>query len=258
MGKILVVKELTKIFGGLVACKNISFEVERGTILGIIGPNGAGKTTLFNLITGTIPTTSGSAYFNDQLITGKPVYEIATLGISRTFQTIKLLGNQTILDNVMIGQHKKIKSNFIASAFRTKKEQMEEQRSLEYCMSILRRLGLADRWNQLAGSLPYGEQRILEIARALCTEPEIIFLDEPAAGMNSVESARLMEIICQIRDSGITPIVIEHDMQVIMGICEDIIVLNHGELICHGCAEVVKNDPQVIEAYLGKELELYA
>jgi len=254
MANILRVEKLHKNFGGLVAVNDVSFEVSEGEIFGIIGPNGAGKTTMFNLITGTIPSTSGAVYFKEHLITGLPVYKIATLGISRTFQTIKLLSGQTLLDNVLLGQHTKIHANFVMSILRTKKEQAEEQRATEFCMEILKKVGLADRWNQTAGSLSYGNQRLLEIARALATEPKLIFLDEPAAGMNSFESSRLMEIICDLRDSGITPIVIEHDMKVIMGICDDIIVLDHGMLICHGNESVVRNDSAVIEAYLGKEV----
>lgn len=255
MDAILKVDKIRKEFGGLVAVNDVSFEVERGKIFGIIGPNGAGKTTMFNLITGAIPATSGTVTFNGEVITGKPVYDIAKIGISRTFQNLKLLGTQSILDNVLLGQHTKIHSNILASAFRTRKERKEEQQSLEYCMNILKWIGLADRWNMPAGSLPYGDQRLLEIARALSTQPDLIFLDEPAAGMNANESERLMTLICEIRDSGITPVVIEHDMKLIMGICNEIIVLDHGTLICQGDPEKVRNDPQVIEAYLGKEVE---
>ena len=229
--------------------------MEEGNIFSIIGPNGAGKTTVFNLITGAYPLTSGKVIFNGEDITGKKIYEIAARGVSRTFQNLKLIGNQNLIDNVMLGQHTKFSTNFVHSILRTKKEREEEQRALEFCMSVLEFVGLDKKWNYLASSLPYGEQRLLEIARALCTDPKVIFLDEPAAGMNAVESARLVELIRKIQARGITPIVIEHDMKVIMTISDDIIVLDHGTLICHGDPEAVKNDPRVIEAYLGKEME---
>lgn len=255
MGTILTVDTIRKEFGGLVAVNDVSFSVEEGNIFSIIGPNGAGKTTVFNLITGAYPLTSGKVIFNGEDITGKKIYEIAARGVSRTFQNLKLIGNQNLIDNVMLGQHTKFSTNFVHSILRTKKEREEEQRVLEFCMSVLEFVGLDKKWNYLASSLPYGEQRLLEIARALCTDPKVIFLDEPAAGMNAVESARLVELIRKIQARGITPIVIEHDMKVIMTISDDIIVLDHGTLICHGDPEAVKNDPRVIEAYLGKEME---
>ena len=255
MGTILTVDTIRKEFGGLVAVNDVSFSVEEGNIFSIIGPNGAGKTTVFNLITGAYPLTSGKVIFNGEDITGKKIYEIAARGVSRTFQNLKLIGNQNLIDNVMLGQHTKFSTNFVHSILRTKKEREEEQRALEFCMSVLEFVGLDKKWNYLARSLPYGEQRLLEIARALCTDPKVIFLDEPAAGMNAVESARLVELIRKIQARGITPIVIEHDMKVIMTISDDIIVLDHGTLICHGDPEAVKNDPRVIEAYLGKEME---
>lgn len=255
MGTILTVDTIRKEFGGLVAVNDVSFSVEEGDIFSIIGPNGAGKTTVFNLITGAYPLTSGKVIFNGEDITGKKIYEIAARGVSRTFQNLKLIGNQNLIDNVMLGQHTKFSTNFVHSILRTKKEREEEQRALEFCMSVLEFVGLDKKWNYLASSLPYGEQRLLEIARALCTDPKVIFLDEPAAGMNAVESARLVELIRKIQARGITPIVIEHDMKVIMTISDDIIVLDHGTLICHGDPEAVKNDPRVIEAYLGKEME---
>ena len=255
MGTILTVDTIRKEFGGLVAVNDVSFSVEEGNIFSIIGPNGAGKTTVFNLITGAYPLTSGKVIFNGEDITGKKIYEIAARGVSRTFQNLKLIGNQNLIDNVMLGQHTKFSTNFVHSILRTKTEREEEQRALEFCMSVLEFVGLDKKWNYLASSLPYGEQRLLEIARALCTDPKVIFLDEPAAGMNAVESARLVELIRKIQARGITPIVIEHDMKVIMTISDDIIVLDHGTLICHGDPEAVKNDPRVIEAYLGKEME---
>lgn len=255
MGTILTVDTIRKEFDGLVAVNDVSFSVEEGNIFSIIGPNGAGKTTVFNLITGAYPLTSGKVIFNGEDITGKKIYEIAARGVSRTFQNLKLIGNQNLIDNVMLGQHTKFSTNFVHSILRTKKEREEEQRALEFCMSVLEFVGLDKKWNYLASSLPYGEQRLLEIARALCTDPKVIFLDEPAAGMNAVESARLVELIRKIQARGITPIVIEHDMKVIMTISDDIIVLDHGTLICHGDPEAVKNDPRVIEAYLGKEME---
>ena len=254
----LKVEKLRKEFGGLVAVDDVSFHVNEGEIFGIIGPNGAGKTTIFNLITGLQKATSGNVKYYGTDITNLYPHEIAAIGISRTFQNIRLFKNMSIIDNVLVGRHITMKTNFIDSILRLKKEKEDERKALEYSMEILSKFGLQDKCREYAGSLPYGEQRLLEIARAMAQEPKIIFLDEPAAGMNSTESSNIMNVILSIREMGVTPVLIEHDMKVVMGICERLVVLDHGTLIATGVPEEIRNNSQVIEAYLGKEAEIDA
>ena len=250
---ILELNRVVMAFGGLMALSNLSIRVKRGMIKAIIGPNGAGKTTLFNIITGSFPPTEGSVMFKGLPIDHLKAHKIAERGISRTFQTVELFGNMTVLENVMLGCHTRIRSSFLSSGFKLPLVRRKEAQIKENAMKILKFIGLSDKFNDPADSLPLGEQKILEIGRALASEPELICLDEPAAGLNETETHVASSLIRAINARGITVLLVEHDMKVIMNISDEIAVLNYGQKIAEGSPEEIQNNSRVIEAYLGSE-----
>ncbi len=240
-------------FGGLMALQDIDFHIARKEIVGLIGPNGAGKTTLFNLFTGHYNPTGGNIYFNNEKINGLKPYQITPRGIARTFQNIRLFGQMSVLDNVLIGQHCRTGAGLFSTVLRTHAFKKEETRARETALMMLSFVQLEEKKEELAHNLSYGEQRRLEIARALATDPALLLLDEPAAGMNPQESITLMELVRQIRDRmGKTILLIEHDMKVVMGISERVAVLNYGKKIAEGTPHEVQNNKEVIKAYLGE------
>lgn len=253
MAVLLKASGVTMQFGGLRAVDNVDMEIQKGEIHALIGPNGAGKTTFFNVVSGIYVPTSGTVYLEDTDITKLKAHQITSLGISRTFQNILLFDQMTALENVMVGRHCRTQSSVIGSIFRTPKMKREEKLCFEKSMEILDFVGLGDVTNVDATSLPYGRKRILEIARALVSEPKIIMLDEPCAGMNSTETEELLKTIYKIRDSGVTILLVEHDMKFVMKVADQITVLDHGMKIAEDVPEEIRKNPVVIEAYLGKE-----
>lgn len=252
VGEVLVsLQDVTMRFGGLKALDSVSFDIRRGEILGLIGPNGAGKTTCFNAMTGVYAPTSGRVVFDGTVLRRMKRNKITRLGIARTFQNIRLFASMTALENVAVGIDARHRTSVFGAVFRSPRHRREERIAYDRGMELLEFVGIADRAHEPARSLPYGYQRRLEIARALATEPKLLCLDEPAAGFNPVEKVQLMELIKQIRDQGYTVLLIEHDMRLVMGTTDRIVVLEFGRKIAEGSPEQIRRDPAVIAAYLG-------
>ena len=250
---LLDLTDITKHYGGLAALSNVSFAVARGEVKGLIGPNGAGKTTLLNIISGLVAETSGAVQFNGADITSLPAHRVASLGIARTYQNIRLFEEMTVEQNLLLGQHTRTKSGMASSLLLFPRQRREEQALRDDAAALLQRMDLIDKRDAVAGELAYGDQRRIEIVRALAADPLLLLLDEPSAGMNESETEQLGRFILSVRDQGVTILIIEHDMALISQVCDQVVVLNFGEVISHGAPQQVQSDPLVIEAYLGQE-----
>jgi branched-chain amino acid transport system ATP-binding protein len=251
---ILQVVSLRKNFGGVVALNNLSLEIRKGQIKSIIGPNGAGKTTLFNIISGIFPPSSGSVRFKGKEISGLAPHAVARKGISRTFQNLQLFANMSVLENVMVGRHCRTRAGFLRSALKFPGVLREEKQIVAAAMELLDFVGLADVAARGAATLPFGKQRLLEIARALATDPELLLLDEPASGLNVRETEEVGRLIERIQDTGKTVVVVEHDMSLVMGISEEVLVLDRGAGIAEGSPREVQKHPEVLRVYLGEDI----
>jgi branched-chain amino acid transport system ATP-binding protein len=249
----LEIDQLTMQFGGLVAVNNVSISIEKGEIHGLIGPNGSGKTTIFNVLSGYYKPTGGKVSFEGRVISGLPAHQITAAGFARTFQNMRLFKTMTVLENLLVAMGHHAKVNLFQEIFNPVAVHREEEKFVEKAMELLDLLEVGDFANELAISLPYGHQRRVEMARALATEPKVILLDEPAAGLNEIETESLRKTLMKIRDLGVTIFLVEHDMKLVMGICEIISVLDYGKKIAEGTGPAIRENPVVIEAYLGKE-----
>ena len=254
-GSILEARGVSKAFGGLVALDKVDLSVESGKITAVIGPNGAGKTTLFNLIAGVYPVSGGEIFFRGQPLKNTSAHRRAALGIARTFQNVLLFGNMNVIENIMTGQHSRSRYGFLGAALRLPRARREEETISLNAMKYLNMVGLGTHAEQDALSLPLGQQKLLAIARALATEPQLLLLDEPGAGLNTLEKRELSDIIHRIREMGISVLLVEHDMPLVMGIAEWVIVLDSGQKIAEGTAAQVQKDERVIAAYLGEEVD---
>jgi len=250
---LLEVNSLTKSFGGITAVKDVSFKVSEGSIFALIGPNGAGKTTIFNLITGMLEPDSGAISLEGKQLIGLKPYQVAAAGITRTFQNLQLFSGMTVLENVITGAYLKGRTGFIKSMFRLPGKNREDKKIRDEALALLEEVGLGEAAGQPAAALPFGRQRLLEIARALASGPRLVLLDEPAAGLNSTETKSLAAYLKKLREKGLTMLLIEHDMETVMEVADRILVLNFGHVISEGTPQEVRADPEVIKAYLGED-----
>ena len=250
---LLKTENVSKSFGGIHAVRRVSFEVCLGQIKGIIGPNGAGKTTLFNLITGFYPADDGVIYFSGHKLNGLGPHQVAELGVARTFQNVELFEGMTVLENIMVGRHPRTSAGFIGAALRLSGQRKEESRIRQDALEMLNFIGLGERAESLSSALPFGLQRIVEIGRALATDPLLLLLDEPASGLSGGETRDLGQLICRIRDRGITVVLVEHDMSLTMEVCEEILVMDYGRTLAEGSPQEIQQNQAVIDAYLGEE-----
>lgn len=248
-------RDITMRFGGLTAVNKVGFGIESNDIMGLIGPNGSGKTTLFNIITGLYKPTAGEILFSEQNIAGRKPDYITRCGIARTFQNIRLFNNMTVWENVQVGRHCRFGESIFDDMFNSRRKLQEERRSNAYLQELLAMFNLYHLKGELARNLPYGVQRKLEIVRALASEPKLLLLDEPAAGMNAQETGELMNFISQVGQMGIALLVVEHDMKLVMNVCNKIAVLNHGKLIAYGAPREIQSNEEVISAYLGRQVK---